>query len=114
MGTSNPAFTNPLGPITYGFDSNYFSKVIVTSDGYWNTNCDIIIPFSTQTVMFLNLGTGVVEFSFNGSQIHGELNSGNPSAGMVWDNRTIAKVWFRVQAGSSAPITVSIMAWARN
>jgi hypothetical protein len=102
---------NPLGAITWGRDWNFFQKVVVTADGYFNASCDIVIPFTTQAVMMLNLGSGVVEMSFNGNTVHGELNSANPSAGMAWDNRVISKIWLRVQAGSSAPITVSVMAW---
>jgi len=104
--------TDPLAPITWGRDWNFFQKVTITADGYFNNDADLCITFSTQSVMILNLGTGVVEYSFNGMTVHGELNSANPSAGMAFDNRVISKIWFRVQTGSTAPITVSVQAWA--
>ena len=109
-----------IGYTTLGFDHNFFQKVAVSAttfgggsvDGY---QPDLIITFNTQTVMFLNLGSGatnVVEYSFNGQTLHGELNPTNPSAGLVFDGRPVSKVWFRVQAGSSGPISVSVQAWS--
>ena len=100
-----------IAPITIGFDYNFFQKLSVTNVGTFNHNSDMLITFSTQTVMFLNLGSGVVEFSFNGNTVHGELNSANPSAGLAFDNRVISGIWFRVQAGSTAPINISVQAW---
>lgn len=105
-----------IGYKTQGHDFNYFQKFAVMAttfggesiDGY---QPDAILTFSTQSVMFLNLGTGTVEYSFNGTTVHGELNSANPSAGMVFDNRIISMIWFRVQSGSSGPIEVSVRAW---
>src|SRR5271157_3134921 len=104
---------NPLSAIVQGRDWNFFQKVTVSNTGSFNTNCDIVIPFTTQGIQFLNLGTGVVEVSLNGNTVHFELNSANPSAGLTFDNRVISKVWFRVQTASTAPIIVSVMAWAR-
>jgi hypothetical protein len=102
---------DPGAPILYGRDYNFFQKLSVTNVSAFNTNADMIITFSTQTVMFLNVGSGVIEYSFNGNTVHGELNSANLSAGKSFDNRVISKIWFRVQAGSVAPITVAVEAW---
>lgn len=103
---------SPYLPITWGRDWNFFQKLSVTTVGTFNTNCDMIISFTTQGVQFLNLGTGVIEYSLNGNTVHGELNSANASAGLTFDNRVISKIWFRVQTGSTAPIVVSVQAWA--
>lgn len=113
------------GSVTLGFDRNFFVKVAVTATTFGGNNDgslyvpgpqpDVIISFNTQSVMMLNLGTGatnVVEYSFNGQTLHGELNPTNPSAGMAFDGRAISKIWFRVQAGSSGPISVSVQAWS--
>lgn len=105
-----------IGYITQGRDYNFFQKIAVSAttfggnsiDGY---QPDQIISFPTQGIMFLNLGTGVVEVSFNGTTVHFELNSANPSVGMSFDNRVISAIWLRVQSGSSGPINVSINAW---
>ena len=106
-----------IGYTNLGYDRNFFQKISVSAttfgggsvDGY---QPDMIIRFNTSSVMFLNLGTGTLEFSFNGNTVHGELSSANPSAGLVFDNRAISKIWFRVQTGSTAPIAVAVYAWS--
>jgi hypothetical protein len=114
-----------FGPITktQGRDSSFYKQIAVNwttfggsgiyaSDGY---SPDVIITFTTQGLMLLNLGSGstnVVEYSFNGNTVHGELNPTNPSAGMTFDNRVQSLIWFRVKSGSTGPITVSVQAWA--
>lgn len=108
----NDRSNDPKAAITYGRDFNFFQKLSVTVTGAFNTDCDMVITFPTQAIMMLNLGAGVVEYSFNGNTVHGELNSSNPSAGMAFDNRVVSKIWFRVQTGSTAPIEVSVQAWA--
>lgn len=77
-------------------------------DGYQPST---IITFSTQGVMFLNLGSGVVEVSFNGNTKHFELDSSNATAGLAFDNRRVSMIWLRLKQGSSGPIRVSIQAW---
>ena len=100
-----------------GRDFNFFSKLSVTNttfstvtDGY--RAADMVITFPTQGVLFLNEGTGVVEYSFNGTTIHGELDSTLSSKGLAFDNRTISMIWWRVKSGSSGPITISVQAWS--
>lgn len=101
---------NPRAAITWGRDYNYFQKVSVNTAAF-ATDCDSLITFTTQGLMFLNEGTGVVEFSFNGTTVHGELDSTKASAGLSFDNRVVSKIWFRVKTGSSGPIVVSVTAW---
>lgn len=106
-----------IGYTNYGRDWNFFGKVTVSAttfgggsiDGY---QPDVVITFTTQGVQFLNLGSGVVEYSFNGITVHGELNSQNASAGLTFDNRVVSKIWFRVQSGSNGPIIISVQAWS--
>lgn len=105
-------------PKTQGRDFNFYQKLDVVNttfglsgDGY---KADMIITFPTQGVFFLNEGTGTVEYSFNGNTVHGELDSTLPSKGKAFDNRTIAMIWFRVKAGSSGPIRISVEAWAKD
>jgi hypothetical protein len=103
--------------IDYGQDFNYYKKVTVSNttfgivdNGY---SPDVIIPFTTQSVIFLNEDDAdVVEYSFNGFDVHGELSPILPSRGLTFDNRVICKIWFRVKSGSAGPITVRVDAWA--
>ena len=106
-----------IGYITIGKDHNYFQKVAVNTSTFGGGSVsgqqpDIIIPFQTYGVIFLNEGTGVVEYSFNGNTVHGELDSTLASKGLSFDNRVISLVWFRVKSGSTGPITISIQAWS--
>lgn len=98
---------------------NYFKKINVNwSDfgGSGNTfgkqNAEMFISFITQGLMFLNETSGIVQYSFNGEDVHGELAYGTPTQGMVFDNRAVGLIWFRLKPGSSGPITVSVQAWS--
>jgi len=108
---------------TQGRDFNFFQKLEVnwtqfgapdgytTADGY---GPDVVITFPTQSVMFLNeetSATNVVEYSFNGTTVHGELDPTLPSRGVAFDNRAVSLIWFRLKSGSSGPVTVRIDAW---
>ena len=55
--------------------------------------------------------TGIVEYSFNGKNLHGELNPDLPTKGMTFQYRPIVRIWFRVKAGSFGPIVVRIDGW---
>lgn len=80
-------------------------------DGY---GPDIIIPFSTTSVSFINFesfSTNAVEYSFNGIDVHGDITPQTPSAGLIFDNRQISLIWFRVKDGSTGPATIRIEAW---
>ena len=100
-----------------GRDFNYYQEVNVnwtafggnSSDGY---GPDLIIPFTTQGVLFLNQGSGVVEYSFNGSTKHGELNSAGLTQSLAFDNRVISLIWFRLKNGSPGSINVAVSAWS--
>lgn len=99
---------------TYGRDFNFYQKAAITSTIFLGpTQPDMMITFPTQTVMFLNENSsGVVEYSFNGNTVHGELDATLPSRGLTFDNRVISSIWFRVKAGSSGPITIRVDAWS--
>lgn len=106
------AINNPYGPILFGRDKNYYQQITVSIVGNWNTNCDTVITFTTQGVQFLNMGSGIIEYSFNGNTVHGQLNSADASSGLTFDQRVVSKIWFRVKTGSTGPITVSVQAWS--
>lgn len=108
---------------TQGHNFNYYSKTAVnwaqfgTPDGYTTQDGygpDLVITFSTQGIMFLNEGTTssqVVEYSFNGNTVDGELDPTLPSKGLAFDGRVISLIWFRMKDGSSGPCNVSVHAW---
>jgi hypothetical protein len=108
-----------IGYTVTGRDFNFFQKLSVTATTFGGGSVsgqqpDMIITFPTQGVMFLNLGSGatsVIEYSFDGNNLHGELNPANASAGKAFDNRVVSKIWFRIQSGSSGPVSVAVEAW---
>jgi hypothetical protein len=105
--------------ISQGFDFNYFKLVSVSSttfgsssDGY---TPDVSIWFPTQAVSLISYGlnsSNTVEYSLNGFSVHGELVPGTPSAALVFDNRPISKIWFRIKLGSSGPVDIRSEAWS--
>jgi hypothetical protein len=114
-----------IGKLTYGYAHNYFSKVAVTWTAFGggavdNLQPDMIINLMepTQTVIITNLSTptvpvttSVIEYSFDGNVVHGELGSHINNLSLTFDNRVISTIWFRVQTGSSGTINVSVQAW---
>lgn len=100
--------SGPLAKNTVGRDFNFFQRVSVSSATFTD-NCDSIITFPTKTVTFLLEGTGVIEYSFNGNTVHGDMDSALSSRGLVFDNRLASKIWFRLKSGG--PVTVRVEAW---
>lgn len=103
---------------TQGRDFNFYQALTVTwttfgggaSDGY---GCDMIITFPSYGVIFTNESPGtVVQYSFNGSTVHGVLDGTTTSTtrSMTFLNRQVALIWFKVVTGGTANITVT--AWA--
>jgi hypothetical protein len=107
----------------HGKDFNFYNKTEVNwsqfgaPDGYTTLDGygpDLVIGFTTQAVMFINEETGgsqVVEYSFNGNTVHGELDPTLPTKGLSFDNRVISLVWFRLKEGSTGPVTIRTDAW---
>lgn len=103
------AFNN--GPITQGFDTNFFRKVTVSSTTFPD-ECDIFINIrGICSFTMMNEGTDIVEYSFNRGTIHGDMIPGKPSEALSFDNRIVSKVWFRAPNGGSHVIRFE--AWAK-
>lgn len=118
MPTNN--FPN-VGFITQGRDFNFFQTESVTAtvfggnavDGY---QPDMVITFPTYGIILTNettTGTAIIEYSFNGTTVHGVLNGASTSLTrtMTFLNRQVSCIWFRLQSGSAGPITVTVTAW---
>jgi hypothetical protein len=122
MPTNN--FPN-IGFTTNGRDYNFFQKYTVTSSTFGGDTVDgyqpsMIITFPTYGVIMTNLtastgntlATGsVVEFSLNGTAVHGELGSAFSNVSLKFENRVVSKIWFRLQSGSVGSPIVSVLAW---
>lgn len=86
---------------------NYF-KVVTVSEAAFPETPQVNFHFLSQGFAFLNRGANVVQYSFDGTTIHGDLNPGDGSISMSFDNRNECKVWFRQVGGSS---DVRVEAW---
>jgi hypothetical protein len=112
----NDRSNNPLGPITYGRDFNFFQEVTPGSSGAatFAFDCDAVITFPSYTVTFWLPATGgsagQLQYSFNGNTVHGTLDSTGLTAPatLTFQNRQLCKIWFTTTGGS--PV-VRVEAW---
>jgi hypothetical protein len=100
-----------VGYTTLGYDRNFFQKITVTAVSFGSNSVDgyqpdMVITFPTQTVTFFLESGGPVQYSFNGTTVHGDMTSGQASATLTFENRVISKIWFK---GSGV---VRVEAWA--
>lgn len=98
----------PLSKKTNGRDFNFYQKNQVSSS-LFTDDCDMIITFPTQGVLFSLEGTGVIQYSFNGNTIHGEMDSSKSSKDLTFNFRNITKIWFKLISGG--PLYVRVEAW---
>ena len=86
---------------------NYFNEV--TTDGYsFSAAPQDNFGFMSVGFSLVNRGSGLTEYSFDGTNVHGDLDPTDGSAGLVFDNRLESKVWLRAADGYS---TIRIEAW---
>lgn len=101
-------YTGVANRIMLGHDFNFYQKIPVANASF-NQGCDLTITFSTQQVNFNIEGTAVIQYSFNGNTVHGEMDSTKASANLSFPNRVVSKVWFKLISGSGS---VRVEAWA--
>ena len=90
--------------------SNYFKRVTVTTSNF--ADCECSWDFTSQGISLLNEASAgtIIEYSFNGSDLCGDLDPSEATAGMIFDNRGQCRVFFRLKSGTSASVRVE--AWA--
>jgi hypothetical protein len=91
-------------------DTNFFEKLSITSTSFvvkakWNfTSLGLALMVESSNI------TDVIQYSFDGETVHGDLTPTMPSEGIIFDNRFENTVWFRrATAGSS--VIVRVEAW---
>lgn len=96
------------GPVTLGKDFNYFEKIVVTDTAFPTVPQGVIRFRGPQHLTFI-LETGTsVEYSFNGTTVHGDMTAATSSEQLDFLTRPNKKIWFRVPSGSA---TVRVEAW---
>lgn len=91
---------------------NFFAKLEISSTTFtsaqrakWDFN-SVGIALLVES----NDSTDVVQYSFDGESVHGDLTPLLPSEGIVFDNRYENTVWFR-RATPGDAVTVRVEAW---
>lgn len=98
--------------ITRRKSKNFFAKVEVSSTSFNNAQ-RVKWDFNSIGLALLvesNDSTDVVQYSFDGKDVHGDMTPLLPSEGIIFDNRFENNVWFR-RASPGDPVTVRIEAW---
>lgn len=91
-------------------DSNFFGKYNVLSTSFevvatWNfTSIGIALMVESNNV------NDVIQYSFDGETVHGDMTPTMPSEGIVFDNRFQSKVWFR-RATPGDSVLVRVESW---
>lgn len=100
-------------PNTKGADFNFFTKVTVI-DGYFGGatgESDVYINIKgQQTISLVNEGNAVVEYSFNGNTLHGDMTPNSPTTAIFFDNRRVSAIWFRTTVPGQI---IRVEAWSR-
>ena len=96
-------------PVVNGTDFNFFEKIDVADTEFPN-EAQVWPRFRGAFYSFslANEGGGVIEYSFNGNTVHGDLTPSTPTQALTFDQRRVTKIWFRVTGGSS---TVRVEGW---
>jgi hypothetical protein len=90
--------------------SDYFKRVTVTSSNF--ADCLLAWGFTSQGISLLNEASSgtVVEYSFNGTDLCGDLDPSEATTGLIFDNRGRDRVFLRLKSGTSASVRVET--WA--
>jgi hypothetical protein len=93
-------------------DNSFFRKYSISDTAFssaptatWNfTSIGIALMIESDD------SADVIEYSFDGVTIHGDMTPLMPSEAIIFDNRFHSKVWFR-RATAGAAVTVRVEAW---
>lgn len=95
-----------------GKDYNYFERVTVSGADFPEfADVHFNFRFSNMSFSLVWEGTGVIEYSFNGNTVHGDMENGQPTQAIFFDDRVVPGIWFRLKSGSSG--TVRVESWAK-
>jgi len=86
---------------------NYFSVIAVNTAAF-PIDAQAHFGFVSDGFTFLNRGAGVIEYSFDGVNAHGDLNPADLSKSVIFSGRVEDRVWFRITGGAS---TVRVESW---
>lgn len=105
-------FGAAMGTLNRRWDVNFFTDVRVDYSEFssskkvnWGFN-----SYGIGLYVYNDEDDGKVQFSFDGTNVHGELIIGTAKEAAIYDYRTHNTIWFRLAPGSNA-VSVQIEAW---
>jgi len=99
-----------MGSLDRRKDTNFFQKYRVSSTSFevlasWNfTSVGIALMVESNNI------NDVIQYSFDGTNVHGDMTPTLPSEAIIFDNRFANKIWFR-RATPGDPVVVRVEAW---
>lgn len=99
-----------VGPITYGRDDSFFDQLTFANTNF-KQKADVVVNIKyVDSFYMINTGDEVIQYSFNGTDVHGDMTPGKGSEALSFTNRRVDHIWFRSPSGNSA--SVSVGGWA--
>jgi len=87
-------------------DRFFFEKFLVSS-GSFNVTPDLTINIiDNESLLFINEGTGAVEISFDGIEVHSELNPATGTNSLIANYPSVNKIWLRLKSGAASVVRV--------
>jgi hypothetical protein len=81
--------------ITQGEDKNYFERVTVNS-GAFPTDAQVMFNIRGRiSFSMVHEGAQPVQYSFNGTTVHGDLTPSSDTSMLTFTDRSVSKIWFR-------------------
>lgn len=102
---------NEQGKLVRNKDTNFFSKPSVATTNFGD--CCISWNFNSTGIALMvqsNQTSDAIEYSFNGTDVHGDMVPNFPSAAIVFDERYQNRIYFR-RATAGVPVLVRVEAW---
>lgn len=90
---------------------NFFNRFLASTIEFHNNM--VSWSFNSTGIMLLTESTAptdIVQYSFNGTDVHGEIRPNTPAAGLSFDNRTESRIYFRLVEGAN-PTIVRVETW---
>ncbi len=83
-------------------DFNFFIKVTASGTGF-PTPANIVVPIKWVSGFLIgNEGSVVIQYSFDGKNIHGDMTPNSPTDSLLFTNRPCSALWLCTPNGGSA------------
>lgn len=96
--------------VNLGYNQQDFFVETTVSDGYF-ADALFYFGFNSFGIALLNQGASIIEYSFDGTNVAGNLNPADSSQGIIFDNRPRSKIYLRLATGQSTATQVRVEAW---